>query len=93
MELESLTLVAIARPEHMPPPACRREGCTEPVFDGLGHCFTHGVRYLLWLELRAELERADLAESPYSSYADVGDATPLARALDVVALLFTPGPF
>ena len=93
MELERLALPTVARPRHVPAPACRREGCAAHVFDGLGHCFEHGVRYLLWLDFRADLEHADLADSPYLSYADVGDTSPLARALDVVALLFTPGPF
>jgi hypothetical protein len=93
MELDRLAPLPVTRPRHMPPPACRREGCSAPVFDGLGLCFEHGLRYLLWLELRVDLERADLADSPYASYADVDDASPLARVLDVVAFLFTPRPF
>jgi hypothetical protein len=88
-----LEQLPVPRPAHLPPPVCRRAGCTAPVFDGLGHCFDHGLRYLLWLEFRLDLERADLADSPFASYADIDDGSPLAQAVDVVARLFTPGPF
>jgi hypothetical protein len=93
MELERLALIRAPRPRHMPPPPCRRAGCDAPTYDGLGHCFIHGLRYLLWLDLRADLERADMADSPYDCYADLDDSTALARAVDLTTFLFTPGPF
>jgi hypothetical protein len=77
----------------MPPPPWRRAGCDEPSYDGRGHCFVHGLRYLLWLDLRADLERADLADSPRASYADLDDRSPLALAVWLTAFLFTPGLF
>ena len=85
MELDRLALPTLPRPAHMPPPPCRRERCDAPTHDGLGHCFTYGLRHLPWLDLRA-----DLADSPYASDAGLDDASPLARAVDLTALLFTP---
>jgi hypothetical protein len=81
--------IAMSRPR----PVCGRGGCPHPAFYGQGFCFDHGVRYLRWHAERDERERADLAGTPYSSYAEIDEDPDLAEVIDLIHRFLRPGPF
>jgi len=76
-----------------PEPVCRRAGCGAPAQVPNAFCFGCGLAYLRWRTSRDEQERRDLAGTGRGPGDPLDDAPELARALDVLHLLFTREPF
>lgn len=76
-----------------PEPVCRRAGCGAPTLVPIAFCFDCGLAYLRWRTARDEQERRDLAGRSRGPGDPLDDAPELARALDVLHLLFTREPF
>jgi hypothetical protein len=74
-------------------PVCRRPGCAEDAFYGIGFCFACGVTYLAWRARRDRLEAADLAPGGHPPDAELDDDAAFAEALDLIYLYLFRGPF
>jgi hypothetical protein len=74
-------------------PVCRRQGCADDAFCGVGYCFDCGLIYLNWRARRDRLEAADPAAGGRLPQAEPGDGPDLAEALDLIYLYLFRGPF
>jgi hypothetical protein len=86
------SLLAIA-PRPAVRPVCRRQGCPQDAFYGLGFCFDCGLTYITWRVARDRVEAADLAARGHLPQADLDDDPELAEALDLLYLYLFRGPF
>ena len=74
-------------------PVCRRPGCAEDAFYGIGFCLDCGLTYLTWRARRDRREAADLAAGGHLRPAELDDDPELAEALDLIYLFLFRGPF
>jgi hypothetical protein len=88
-----MTAVPPLRGRPGPEPVCRRTGCGQAALAPHAFCLECGLRYLRWRAERDERERHDLAGTGRGPGDALDDEPELARALDLLHLLFTREPF